>query len=234
MQNLSPFRQLQLTYLGRIYAFTYITKLKKVFGFRISSLLTGGSLGLFLISWIFNWAGFLIILLLLLAIGIRIVYWRANRAGYSKFIEDKTAVFPSSEFPQFPPNEHIKFRASGKFAISSREDSVLLRPAEYWKIPLGDHIVMVEQAPGYFLYQFFNEETIEAVQAGSLIFGHEPHRALSVTFCSKWGPEFNDLAQFYYVKNGTDAPPPCNKRTIYLTFANEEEQTAVWHSITNN
>jgi hypothetical protein len=233
MQDFSRFHQLQLSVLGRIYAFAYMTTLRSFLGLRRSSWLKGGTFGLFLVAWIFDWPSVFLFLFLLLTSWVRFIYWRSSRAGYSKFVASKTAVSPPTEFPPLSPNEHVKLRATGRFALSSREDTVLLRPAEYWKIPLGDHVVMVEQAQGHFLYQFFNGEIIETVQTGLLIFGREPLLALAISFCSKWGPEFNDLTQFYYVKNGSDTPP-CNKRTIYFTFTSDREHATVWHTIVNS
>ena len=143
---------------------------------------------------------------------------------------DKTAVSPTTDFDPLQPHEHVKLRATGQFALSSRETSVLLRPAEYWKVPLGDHSVMVEERSEQYLYQFFSKVTLEKVQAGWLIFGREPMRALSVTFCSKWGPSFTDFSQSYYIRGGKNEPP-CQQRAITFTFASDREHAAVWHNI---
>ena len=229
MIHLPFFRRIYLTFLGQLFSFVYMTTLRRFLGIRRSSWIKGGAIGLFVIALIRNWSSGLVVALLLLVIWILFVYWRAPRVGYSRFVADKTAVSPPANTPDLIPNHHYKLHATGRFALSNREDGVLLRSAEYWNVPMGDHIVMVEQAPSHFLYQFFDEDSLESVQLGWLIFGREPLQSLAITFCSKWGPEFSDFAQLYYVRD--QAESACGSRTIYLTFTNEDEQTAVWHAI---
>ena len=229
MAHLSFFRRFYLSYLGRIFAFAYLTTLRRFWGIRLSGWIKWGAIGLFLFALIRNWTGWVTVLIFLVMLWVLYIYWRAPRAGYSRFVADKTAVSPPPNSAPLRPNQHIKLHATGQFALSNREDGVLLRPSEYWKVPMGDHVVMVEQAPSHYLYQFFDRDSIEAVQLGWLIFGREPLQSLAITFCSKWGPEFTDFSQLYYVREQGDQP--CSKRTIYLTFADEEEQTAVWHEI---
>jgi len=213
-----------------MYAFTFRTKWRRFIGISLASWLQFAAFLILLVAWIVRLPWWLLTLMLFVVLWIRFSYWRAAKARYNKFVVDKTAVSPTADFDPLQPNEHVTLRATGLFAVSSRETSVLLRPAEYWKVPLGDHTVMVEQRPEQYLYQFFGKTTLEKVQVGWLIFGHEPMRALSVTFCSKWGPAYTDFSQLYYVPGG-NADPPCQQRNITFTFASDREHAAVWHNI---
>ncbi|KAA3657403.1 MAG: hypothetical protein DWQ04_28230, partial [Chloroflexi bacterium] len=145
MHDLSSLQRFYLTYLGRMYAFTFRTKLRRFIGISLGSWLQFCLLLILLVAWILRLPWWLLLLTLFVFLWIRFSYWRAAKAGYNKFVVDKTAVSPTIDFDLLKPNEHVKFRATGLFAVSSRETNVLLRPAEYWKVPLGDHTVMVEQ-----------------------------------------------------------------------------------------
>ena len=230
MHDLSSFQRFYLTYLGRMYAFTFRTKVRRILGISVGSWLQFIVLVLLFVAWVSGMVELVLVLLAVVFLWLRFSYWRAARSGYNKFMVDKTAVSPTADFEPLKPDERVKLRASGLFALSSRETAVLLRPAEYWKAPLGDHTIMVEQGNDKFLYQFFNRATLEKVEAGWLIFGREPMRALSVTFCTKWGPTFTDFAQMYYVRGDNDEPP-CQRRNITFTFASDREHAAVWHNI---
>jgi len=233
MHDLSLLQQIYLTYLGHMYAFTFRTRWTRFWGISLSSWLQFGAFLILLAAWFFGSSWWLLTVLLIVVLWIRFSYRRAAKVGYYKFVEDKTAVFPTTNFIPLAPNERVKARATGLFALSDMETNVLLRPADYWKVPLGEHTVMVENGPEQFLYQFFNKATLEKVQAGWLIFGREPRRALSVTFCSKWGPTFTDFSQLYYINRGNNEPP-CQRRTIVFTFAGDQEHTAVWHNISQD
>ncbi len=230
MHNLSPLQRFHLNYLGRMYFFTFRTKWRRFMGISIGSWLQIAAALVLLVAWIWHLPWWLLIVMLFIFLWIRFSYKRAEKAGYHKFVADKTAVSPTADFDPLQPNERVKLRATGQFALSGRETSVLLRPAEYWKVPLGDHSVMVEESSEQYLYQFFNKTTLENVQTGWLIFGREPMRALSITFCSKWGPAFTDFSRSYYVRGGKQ-DPPCQLRDITFTFAGDREYAAVRHSI---
>lgn len=229
MHDLSPLQRLQIETLGRLYAFAYVTSIRRFLSGRLSSWIKLGTLTLFFVSLLLGWPVWITLSLLALTVWVRFFYWRARRRGYSRFVPEADAVAPPESSAPLPPNKRIKLRATGAFALSTREESVLLRPAEYWRVPLGDHVVMAEKVPGTFLYQFFNGETVEQLEVGWLVFGQDPLRTLAITFCTEWGPEFTDLSQLYYVGNGDGAP--CQQRTILLSFEDEAALTAVWQTI---
>ena len=175
-----------------------------------------------------RWPTALVWLLLLGALFTRLAYWRAGRAGYSQFVAapdaflGKTAVLPQLE-------EQIAIRATGPFAVATQTEQLLLRPGHYWRMPRGEHAVMVAQRPGQFLYQFMEPEMITAVQPGWLLFGTTPLPTLAVTFCTRWGPDFTDETRAYYVRDEREIP--CQERTIYLTIEAEDDYQAVWASL---
>lgn len=230
MHDLPTYQRIYLSYIGRMYALTYRTIWKRFLGIQLSSWIKWGPLIILLAAWLSGFPWWLLSLIVLVVIWIRVTYRRAAKAGYSRFVVDQTAVSPTIEFQPLAPNERVSLRATGSFALSNRETNVLLRPADYWQAPLGDHTVMVKQGSQHFLYQFFNKQTVEDVHAGWLIFGAEPIQALAVTFCSKWGPNFADFSNLYYVRGGDNAPP-CRRRIIYFTFADDRDHAAVWHNI---
>ncbi|MCZ7673623.1 MAG: hypothetical protein M5U34_44150 [Chloroflexi bacterium] len=127
-------------------------------------------------------------------------YWRAKRAGYSHFVADDGPLsFPDKAQPNLPPNQKVKTWATGVFSVSDQDDFMLLRPAEYWQVPLGEHIIMVQQRKTKkYRYQFFNASTLQQVQKGWLLFGAHPRETLAVTLLSEFGPDFESqqVSQF--------------------------------------
>ncbi|MCA9961725.1 MAG: hypothetical protein KC443_21950 [Anaerolineales bacterium] len=232
MDHFSPWQQLYFNYLGRVYALTFWAKMRNFLGMRVRSwvILLSAALGLYLAT---RPGTFLLVILGILIPAFFIFsFWRAQKAGYNKFVPDAQDALPETEaLRPLLPNERVKLRATGVFSLVNREDFVLFRrPSEYWHVPLGEHIVMVEQLPGHFLYQFFNATTLQKVQNGWLIFGAKPQRALAVTFLVSFGPEYNDPTLFYFVGKGDGAAAP-KPRTIYFSFDSEEAHHAVWHTI---
>jgi len=62
-------------------------------------------------------------------------------------------------------------RATGLFGTAHWETKLLLRPATYWQVPLGEHVVMVEYEQGKFVYQFFSATGLQNIQQGVLLNG---------------------------------------------------------------
>lgn len=231
MEHLSPQQNFYLSYLGRAYALTYWAKMRYFLGMSIRSWVISLSLVLGFLLLVSGW-GWIQILGILVPMFIMFSFRQAEKAGYNKFIPDAQGKLPSTEeLNPLAANTRVILRATGTFSLSSREDFVLLRrPSEYWHVPLGEHIVMVEQYPGRFLYQFFNAKTLQNVQNGWMIFGTQPRRALAITFLVTFGPDYNDPTLTYFVKGGAGEPAP-KPRTIYFSFDNETDHRLVWHTI---
>lgn len=234
MQNISFLKKLYLAYLGRVYTFAYLTGQRGLFGIKFSTLLKWTTTGLVIAAWILDWGSVVLGITLFLALWVRWLYWRAARAGYSKFIADEAAVIPTAQLDPLPANRRAQLRATGTFGLNDREEYVLLRPAEYWQVPLGEHIVMVQSGQGRFLYQFFSASTLQEVQRGWLIFGSRPLDTLAVTFLGKWGSSSGDYGRAFYVGAGDDSDANLKKQTIYFTFQDSKEQEAVWHTIVSD
>lgn len=234
MQNLSFLRRLYYGYLSYIYQSTYWTSRYQFLGLSFNTLIRLLSLALVAVSLFNEWSNMARLLALLLAVWINFSYWHARRAGYKKFLANETAVMPGDNVAALPRDHHIKMRASGVFTVREREEHVLLQPAEYWQVPAGEHVVMVEELPGRYLYQFFNARSLQEIKQGWLLFGIHPQETLSITFLAA-PPSSPDYGRVYYAFLHDEKPPPAaKKQTIYLTFDEREVQQKVWHNIVDD
>lgn len=208
-------------YLGLAYAFTWWATERRFLGAMVQTWLKlftwGGLLSALLGRWEPWLTGGTAVFLLWLYVS----FWRAKRAGYSQFVPDAGAEEPP-DGATLSPYARRPLRATGLFSVLEFDKFVLLRPAEYWRVPLGQQVVMVEHRPGRYLYQFFTAETVAQVERGWLLFGARPWPTLAVTFRSAWG----DVGQLPGTRQETD-----RRVRIYLSCADEAVITAVWRSI---
>jgi len=230
MHNLSLPKRIFYAYLGWAYAITYRTTRRHFLGYTISSWLKFLAVMLFLAALVLRWGQPAIILTLLLVVWIYFSYWRAARQGYSRFVPDNTAVLPA-DTPVLPPGQHVPLYATGTFAVVGREQSVLLRPAEYWLSGNGEHGVMVNEYDKKYLYQFFRADTLQSVQAGWMIFGKNPLRSLAITFRPTWGPDYADDVVTYVVGGGVNENNKGKGRTIYFAFEDTAVENQVWQTL---
>lgn len=233
MTTLSPLRHTFLSYQGHLYLVAYWSTLRRVLGMPISSIVKAVPIILALLVLIFNGSLALLLFLVGLASLIHLGYWVAKRQSYNAFVADPVSLPPNDALQPLPANQHVKLAATGTFSLNDRESAVLLASAEYWHVPLGEHIIMVEQVKEHFLYQFFNAKTIQKVEPGWLVFGKTPRRSLALTFQLNWGPEFADAGVLYFVK-GDEKPPTTRNRTVYFSFEDEGDLTAVYHTIVHD
>lgn len=70
---------------------------------------------------------------------------------------------------------------------------------------------------------------MQDLQKGWLLFGSKPRPALSISFLSTWGPEFDDVNISMLGINRKN--PEEKLRTIYLSFESEEDEEAVWQNL---
>ncbi|MCL4264986.1 MAG: hypothetical protein KJ069_17330 [Anaerolineae bacterium] len=232
MQNISLFKRLYYAYLGWAFAMTYRTTRRQFLGYAISSWLKFVAVMLFLGALVLRWGQLAITLALLLVIWVYFSYWRAARQGYNRFVVDTTAV-PPADTPSLPPGQRVSLYATGVFAVVDREQSVLLRPAEYWLSSNGEHGVIVNEYDKKYLYQFFRAETLQAVRAGWMIFGRRPLRALAITFLPTWGPDHADDVVTYVVGGGVKENNKGKGRTIYFAFEDTAVEDQVWQTLKN-
>lgn len=230
MDSLSPLRRLHVNYLSRAYALMYAVNRRSFLGVRLSAIIRWLPVLTLLVGWIRHWSVPVMVALLLIIIWINYSLWRAKRDNYNRFVPDQATLLSTPDLESLPPNRKIAVRATGLFSISGRQGNLLLRPAEYWRVPLGEHVVMAEEQPGKFLYQFFSAQNLQEVRPGWLLFGSRPVKTLAITFLARWGPEYTRFGQVY--EDGDDSDlPPAKQVTIYLSAPDLETHQAIWQTI---
>lgn len=232
MDNVSLIKRVYYAYLGPLFAFTRWTATHALLGMRFRTLVMLASLALLAYAWVRRWPGWALGLALLLFVYLAFVYWRSARVGYFRFVPDKNSVLPTGELGSLPANEHVAVQMTGVLSVQSREESVLLHPAEYWQVPLGDHIVMVQRGRDKFLYQFFDGASLQLVRHGWLVHGLQPHPALEVAFLTAWGPDF--ASPTFYLFGGSEGKIEKKQRSIYFSFDDPQTERAVWHNIVSD
>ena len=213
--------------IGRLYAILYYSR-QYSFIFPLSMWIKGLPIVLLLLGLTRRWPPAVALFWLVVAIAIYWLYWKAGRDGYVRFIAEAAAALPA-ELQPLPYNQHIPVRATGIFSVTDREEYILDRPADYWRVPLNDHIIMVQQRSGRFLNQFFQPDTLLEVRAGHLLFGSRPKIALAIRFHVNWGPEFGDDTRAFFVGGGQKETPK-KERWIYLSFEEEATRQQVWQT----
>ncbi len=229
MEHVSLPKRIYYRYLGTMYWLIHWTDNRRVLGIKASSGIRLLSLLPLVMAWVQGWNRAGVIAALLLFIWIQFSYWRGRRNGYYRFIRADVELLSTSEIKPLPKNQHVAVSATGIFSLKDWESNVVFRPAEYWQVPLGDHALMVQHEPGRFLYQFFNAESMQHLQKGWLLFGSQPSPALSISFLSTWGPEFNE--DEFSLRGNSKKKAAEKRRQIYLSFENEAQEEAVWNNL---
>lgn len=208
-------------YKGLAFAFTWWATRQRVLGPTVQSWLKLLAWGLLAAALLGRWGGLAVGGTAVFLLWVYASFWRAKRAGYSQFLPvlDETSLEDGAMLPAYARRS---LWATGVYSVLEFDKFVLLCPAEYWRVPLGQHVVMVEHQKGKYLYQFFNGESLRQVRRGRLIFGARPLPALAVTFRSAWG----ELGAIPGARCETEKDV-----TIYLSFADEEALTAVWQTV---
>jgi hypothetical protein len=231
MESLSPLHRAYYAYLARMYAFAYAAGQRSFLGLTVRGGLTLLGLVVLVAGWLLRWPGWVLLFIGLALVWLRFSFWAARRANYTRFVANRTDLMSAAAAETLALNEKVPARATGPFSVSGYGSTVLFRPATYWQVPLGDHIVMVEDRPNKFLYQFFSADTLQSVAGGWLLYGSKPQEALAITFLSKWGPEYT---KFQAYDDGRESPTPPKLVTIYLTFATDAERDRVRQTIVSD
>lgn len=233
MDSWSPLRRVYFSYLSRAYAVMYTIYTRSFLGFRLSTLARWVPVVVLLIAWVARWPIPVIILLALLVVWINYSLWKANRDNFNRFVPDTSSRIESDGLQPLAANQSVSIRATGLFSVSGRDRKLLLSPASYWRVPLGEHVIMAEEMPGKFLYQFFRAETLQMIQPGWLLFGPQPLETLAITFLGRWGPEYTRFGQLYEDGDSSRLPPP-KRVTVYLSSADAQTRLVVWQTIVND
>ncbi|WP_420645514.1 hypothetical protein [Candidatus Leptofilum sp.] len=232
MEHLSPTKQIYYSTVGSLYAFAYTSQRRTFLGIPRSGWLRLGIFALFVAALIGRWGWVAVGLTVLLWLYVSFIYRRARREDYNKFVVDETAVSPPPTVKPIAPNERTAVHASGRYAVTGKADTVLLqKPAHYWSVPLGDHIVMVEYRPKRFLYQFIAPRTLQKVQRGWILFGKKPIPTLAITFLEVWGQDENSSLLYYVGGGPTDDLSHLKPRTIYFSFEDTAVLQQVWATL---
>ncbi|MCI0398707.1 MAG: hypothetical protein L0332_21470 [Chloroflexi bacterium] len=229
MDQLPFLKKIGLHAQGYLNAFLYATTYHRLLGFTLAGWLKFLPLILGLAAWLQGWPVFWLAAGVLLSVLFRLLYWWAKRQGYISFIPEEARPAPAE--PQaLADNTRVVVKATGLFSVSHREAYILQRPAEYWRVPIGDHVIMVQERPGRFLYQFVQMGALQRVEPGYLVFGPQPQKALAITFLTTWGPKSADDQDSSLApsENGHESKL---QRIIYLSFEDEETRGAVWHNL---
>lgn len=231
MENLPFFKRVFYRYLSLAYAFTYLTGVRTLLGASMRGWIKLLAVALLLAALLFRWGEMAVGGTAVFLFWVYFSYWRAKRAGYSKFVADDATPLPEGDLKPLPPNQKVTTWATGVFSAENQDAFLLLKPAAYWQVPLGEHIIMVRHTsrPTY-LYQFFNSSTLNRVQKGWLLFGSHPRDTLAITLLSEFGPSFQGKLQSQFAF-GRDKEETGIKRTIYLSFATKEDEALVWRNI---
>lgn len=228
MASLSPIKRLYFGYLSRMYAFVYALNRRSFLGVRLVTLARWVPILLLLYGWVRQWPVAAELALLAVIAWFHYSLWRAKRDNYNRFVP--IAAPPDDEpLTPLPANHKVSVQATGLFSVSGRDNMLLLRPADYWRVPLGEHVIMAHESPGKYLYQFFNVENLQEAQLGWLLFGRRPVETVAVTFLSRWGPEYTRFGQVY--EDGSEDRRPARRLTVYLSIPDEATRRAVWHTI---
>lgn len=214
---------------GSLYAVLHATVRRTFLGATIRGWLMNLPLFLapllLLMGWPIAWP----IAMLALALVLRLLYWKAKRDGYVRFVAESEQQ-PSDDGPAVRDDQRIAVQATGVFSVKDWEEYLLARPADYWRVPMGDHAVMVQHSPGRFLYQFIRLGAVEAIEAGLLCHGRQPQKALAVTYLTSWGPESDDVDFMFYAPSD-EGNPSAIRRKMFLAFENESIRASVWRNL---
>lgn len=233
MDSLPPLKRAYYSYLSRAYALMFDLSRRSILGISLISLVRWMPIFILLWGWLRRWPGPVLAALLLSIIWLNYSLWRAKRDNFNRFVPAAASLLEAVELEPLPPNQKVALQATGLFSVSGRESVLLLRPAEYWRVPLGEHVIMVEEKPGKFLYQFFNAHNLQNVRPGWLLFGPQPIDSLAVTFLARWGPEYTRFGQLY--EDGSDAGlPPPKSVTIYLSTPDPDTRRVIWQTIVSD
>jgi hypothetical protein len=229
MDSHSPFKRFSARVTGPLYAFLYRTNQRRFLGFTVGGWLKNLPFLFALLALVMPWPAIWVVFGIVLAILIRILYWGAKKAGYIHFLGVGDQAGPAHA-QILGDDVKVPACATGRFSVKDWEEYVLERPADYWRIPIGDHAFMVEHQPGRYLYEFIQRGALEKVESGFLFFGRQPKPALAITFLSTWGTGTEEVNFQFYAPSQNNSPGKF-RRKIYLTFKKEADKNAVWRSL---
>jgi hypothetical protein len=215
-----------------MYGLLYGMQRRRVLGMRLSTLACRLPILALLLGLLLRWPTPLLVALAIVSVWFNFSFWRARRDNFNRFVPQSAPAPDTDEVMLLAPNRKMAVRATGLFSVSGRTSSLLLRPAQYWRVPLGDHVVMAEEAPGKYLYQFFDARSLQEVRPGWLLFGAQPIESLAITFLARWGPEYTRFGPEHERPDGEQ--PPAKRLTIYLSPEDEAARQTIERTIVDD
>ena len=218
--------------IGPMYALLYWTVKNKFIEFSIAGWLKNLSFFSAIIALLFGWGLGVILLFVGLTIGLRILYWIAKKNGYIRF-KPSGDIKANSDGKKIIADKKMQINATGKFSVKNLETYVVRQQAEFWRVPMGDHAIMIRQRTNRYLYQFIRADLVESVVAGTLYHGRQPESALKITYQATWGPETEDVSFMFYAPSESSNPKKMRRR-LYLSIDDENLLHGIWYSLTTD
>lgn len=217
------------TLLGRLYGFAFVADLTHFLGQKRSIWYRA------IVTILFLYAALTVNVPLMILFGVLMaftywLFWFAKRSGYVTFIP-KTDISLTVPAEPLAKDRRLAVKATGLFSVVDRERYLVQKTADFWRVGLGDHILMVSNGANSYLYQFIKPQEIIQITAGELYFGPQGSQAIEVVFRTDWAPSIDTEDMAYYVGSGYSGQP-LPKRTVYIVCENEEQLALAWHSLT--
>ncbi|HSH04361.1 MAG TPA: hypothetical protein VLL52_17760 [Anaerolineae bacterium] len=215
--------------LSRLFGFMYWSKHRIIFSAPVSRWIHIFPLFMLFISLFRGTARAQFPYWIALYVFIIFAYWFVSKLGYSRFIPHQR--LPKSPDTPLPDGQRITLKATGTFAVTGRSDYLLEHfESFYWRVPLGEHIVMIRQGPRQHLYQFFRQESLISTQIGYLLSNGEAAPAVAVRFMSNWDGKESQIDLSFNGSGVLSSNKP-KPHVIYFTFTTTQDQILVWDKI---
>ena len=229
MVDLPVSARIQNRLTGYLYALLYALSDTLLLGASLLGWITVALLAAGLYIWLQTSAVIWLFIFMAIALLVRIGHWIAKRSGFIVFSEQKS-VKPPQNTGAISDYQKFDLWASGIFSIIGREEYMFQRPTKLWRVPFGDHALMVERPSGRFLYQFIEKGFIKTLRPGYLVYGPRVNPALEIIFRTTWGPSEGETEYKWYAPSKGSQPKRL-RRTLYLGFETHTDRDAIWDSL---
>lgn len=216
MESVHPFMRGYYNFLSRLFALLHSLRRRSILGLPLLAIILWSPILILIYGWLARWSSVVVWVITIFTVCIVIGIWHSGRSNFSRFIPDKTKRDAAQRSIELPEYHKIPIEVTGLFSVSGHEDTLLLAPANIWRVPLGEHVIMAEERPGKYLYQFLNPEAIQKIESGWLLHGHAPIETIAVTFLARWGPAYTRFGQENGEFDHRDLPA-AKSITIYLS-----------------
>lgn len=232
MEEFSPTRRINYRLVGYLYAFMYFASDRLVVGASLLGWITAFLIILGLYLWYKTGSVAWFLVVLSFAALLRIAYWLAKRNGFILFVNQEGEL-ASARTRGLVDYQKLDLRASGVFSVANRDEYMFRRPALLWRVPFGDHALMVQRPEGRYLYQFVEAGHMAGIEPGWLVYGSQLNFALEINFQTTWGSVAGET-DFNWFAPKESVETKRYKRTLYLGLEDEETRDAVLASLVSS